>query len=172
MSFDSRTDPTALTNLPVHEGLGLFDGIGAIPRNRNLHNANIRAIGNRLAAEEAGYGKQATPETDPADVAGLTVDQMLSGILVCTPTGTVNYQPPNGTDLIAALPTTFAIDDTFDLTLINLGGAGDIITMVVETGITYVGSVTVDDAGADINSSGTFRFRYTAANTFIAYRVA
>ncbi|MGI9332526.1 MAG: hypothetical protein ACR2RL_05150, partial [Gammaproteobacteria bacterium] len=114
---------------------------------------------------------QATPQT-ATDTATLTAAQMTSGILVSTPTAAATYTTLTGTLLEAEMPPSLANDDTFDLTIINLGGAGDIITLAGGTGVSIVGSADVDDAGADITSSGTFRFRRSAANTFIAYRVA
>ena len=82
------------------------------------------------------------------------------------------YTTLTGTQIEAEMPPALATNDTFDLTIINLGGAGDIITLAGGTGVTIVGSATVDDAGADITSSGTYRFRRSASNTFIAYRVS
>jgi hypothetical protein len=122
-----------------------------------------------LRAKVLGY--QGTPET-ATDNASLTDAQMLSGILVGTPTAAAAYTVRTGTQIEAALGGTLATGDYFDLTVINLGGAGDIITMTVADGVTFVGSVTIDDPGADINSSGTFRFVRGAANTFVGYRVA
>ena len=117
------------------------------------------------------YGSQAAPQT-ATGTAVLTAAQMTGGILVGTPAATANYTTLTGTLLEAALSSTIATDDTFDLCIINLGVAGDIITLVGGTGVTVVGSATVDDAGTDINSSGVFRFRRSAANTFIAYRIS
>ena len=114
---------------------------------------------------------QATPETATA-TATLTAAQMLSGVLVCTPAAVATYTTLTGTLLEAALSSKIANDDTFDLIIINLGAAGDVITLAGGTDVTIVGSVTVDDPGADINSSGIFRFRRSAANTFVAYRIA
>lgn len=114
---------------------------------------------------------QAAPTTATGTVT-LTAAQMLGGIIEATPTATATYTTLTGTLLEAALPSGIANDDSFELTIINLGGAGFIITMAGGTGVTFVGSVLIDDAGVDITSSGTFRFRRTAANTFIAYRIA
>jgi len=114
---------------------------------------------------------QAAPQT-ATNTATLTSTQMLGGILVGTPTAAATYTTLTGTLLEAALSETIATNDTFDLVIINLGGAGDIITLAGGSGVSIVGSATVDDAGADINSSGLFRFRRSAANTFIAYRIA
>lgn len=117
-----------------------------------------------------GY-QDITPET-ATDTASLTDAQILAGILVCTPTGAATYTMRTGTEIETAIGGTLASGDSFDLSIINLGGAGDIITMAVAAGVTFVGSLTVDDAGADINSSGVFRFVRGAANVFVGYRVA
>lgn len=117
------------------------------------------------------HNLQAAPPTATAS-ATLTAVQMLGGILEATPTAAVTYTTITGTLLEAALPSGIANDDSFELTIINLGGVGNIITLAGGTGVTIVGSATVDDAGADITSSGTFRFRRSATNTFIAYRIA
>ncbi len=105
----------------------------------------------------------------------MTEAELLGGIHVKTPSAAQNLQVPNGTEISAALVAAglvVAIGDSFDFTLINLGGAGDIVTLTVDTGVTFVGSVIVDDAGVDITSSGTFRFRNTAANVWVGHRIA
>ena len=121
-----------------------------------------------LRAKMLGY--QGTPET-ATDNASLTDAQMLSGILVGTPTAAAAYTVRTGTQLETALGGTLATGDFVDLTVINLGGAGDIITMTAASGITFVGSEEIDDDGADVVSSGTFRFVRGAANVFVAYRI-
>jgi len=110
--------------------------------------------------------------TTATGTATLTDLQMLGGILEATPAATATYTTRTGTQIEAALSGGHTTNDSFDLTIINLGGAGDIITLAGGTDVTIVGSTTVDDSGADITSSGTFRFRKSAANTFIAYRIA
>jgi len=121
-----------------------------------------------LRAKVLGY--QGTPETAIGD-ASLTDAQMLGGILVGTPIAAAAYTVRTGTQIEAALGGTLATGDSFDLTVINLGGAGDIITMTAAAGVTFVGSEEIDDDGADIVSSGTFRFVRGAANTFVGYRI-
>ncbi|OGT57517.1 MAG: hypothetical protein A3E01_08235 [Gammaproteobacteria bacterium RIFCSPHIGHO2_12_FULL_63_22] len=116
------------------------------------------------------FTPQAAPET-AADTAGLTDAQMLTGILAATPTAAAAYTVRTGTQLEAALLAAgFQVEngDSFDLTIINLGGAGDDITLTAAAGITIVGNAVVTVA---VPSQGTFRFRRTAANTFVAYRV-
>ena len=123
------------------------------------------------------FTPQAAPET-AADTASLTDAQMLSGILEATPTAAAAYTVRTGTQLEAALLAAgFQVQngDCFELVIINLGGTGDDITMTAATGITFVGEVVLRpgaDAGTEHGGQGTWRFRRTAANTFIAYRVA
>ncbi len=116
-------------------------------------------------------GYVGTPET-ATNTASLTDAQILGGILVGTPTSAANYTLRTGAQIETALGGTLATGDYFDLTVINLGGAGDIITMVQgASGCTIVGSEEIDDEGADITPSGTFRFVRGASNTFVAYRI-
>lgn len=102
----------------------------------------------------------------------MTEAELLGGIHVKTPVAAQDFQVPTGAEISAAVGADLEVDDSFDFTLINLGGTGDIVTLTVDTGVTLVGSATVDDPGTDVNSSGTFRFHNTAADTWVAYRVA
>ena len=122
-----------------------------------------------IRAKMLGY-QDSTPET-MADTAAMTDAGMLAGILVGTPTAAAAYTVRTGTQIEAALGGTLADGDSFDLTVVNLGGGGDIITMTAAAGVTFVGAEEIDDDGADITSSGTFRFVRGAANTFVAYRI-
>lgn len=105
----------------------------------------------------------------------MTEAQLLGGIHVKTPTAAQEFQVPTGAEISAAVIASglrLEIGDSFDFTLINLGSATDIVTLTVAAGVTFVGSVTVDDPAADVNSSGTFRFQNTAANVWVAHRVS
>jgi len=130
---------------------------------------NLEAI--RGDAAERRGGVLTTPPTATGTTT-LTAAQMTGGVLVATPAAIATYTTLTGTLLEAALHDDIDDDDTFDLCIINLGGAGDIITLAGGTDVSIIGSATVDDAGADINSSGVFRFRRTTDNTFVAYRIA
>jgi hypothetical protein len=114
--------------------------------------------------------KQGTPAT-ATDTATLTVAQVLAGIILATPTAAANYTLPTGADLEAAMPTDIATGDSFDLTIINLGGSGDDITILTGVGITVTGggSVVVTVAAP---AQGTFTFRRTGSGTFQMYRRA
>lgn len=148
---------------------GLFGAKGqvAAPPYTNGAYANNQTHFQRVL----GWKYQDTPQT-ATNTATLTAAQMIGGVLVATPASASTYTTPTGTLLEAALPEGIAVNDCFDLIIINLGGIGDIITLAGGTGVSIVGSATVDDAGADVNSSGIFRFRRTDTNTFVAYRIS
>ncbi len=118
-----------------------------------------------------------TPETATA-TATLTDAQMLTGILVATPTAAAAYTMRTGTQLDAALVAlgyVLRVNDAFDLTIINSGGTGDDITLTASTGITIVGDPVVGpvaDVATEQAGQGTFRLRRTAANTWVAYRIS
>lgn len=118
--------------------------------------------------------KTGTPAT-AADTASLTDAQMVAGILVATPTAAAAYTVRTGTQLKAALPTDLAAGDTFNLTIINLGGTGDDITLTAATDITIVGDPVVGpvaDVATEQAATGVFAFRFVSGTTFVAYRVA
>lgn len=120
------------------------------------------------------FVKMGTPAT-ATDTASLSDAQMTAGVLVATPTAAAAYTVRTGTQLLAALPTDIAAGDAFDLTIINLGGAGDDITLTEATDITIVGDAvvrSVADSGTEQAGQGTFRFRYTGTTVFVAYRVS
>ena len=118
--------------------------------------------------------KQPAPQT-ATNSATLTAAQILGGILAGTPTGAAAYTVPTGTDLKAALPTDLAADDSFDVSIINLGATTDAITVTANTDITVVGDMVVG-AKADVAtvelSSGIFRFRFVSGTTFVCYRIS
>lgn len=118
--------------------------------------------------------KQGAP-TAKTVTAAITAAELLAGIITTTgATGPSEHQLPTGTLLAAAIPD-IAVGDSFDFTVINTGtGASDDATLTVNTGVTIVGNATVGaltDATI-LSGSGLFRARYTAANTFVVYRLA
>jgi hypothetical protein len=82
-----------------------------------------------------------------------------------------NQQFPNGTALQNALPSSFAVNDSIDLIVINLGGASETATMTVNTDVTIVGNAVVGVASSSVAGSGRFRLRKTADHVFVAYRI-
>ena len=120
------------------------------------------------------FFKTATPQT-ATDTASLTDAQMIGSLLVSTPTSAAAYTVRTGTQLLAALPAEIAADDSFDLTIINLGGTGDDITLTAATDITIVGDPVVGptaDVATEQAGQGTFRIRYVTGVTFVAYRIS
>ena len=106
--------------------------------------------------------------------ATLTVAQVLNGLLVATPAAAVNYTLPTGALLDAG--ATLGIGDSLDWSIINLAtDVTYIITVVAGTGHTVVGAMAVaanaTATGVIHGSSGRFKTRKTAADTFVTYRV-
>ena len=125
----------------------------------------------------AGIDTQAVPQV-ATGTATLTGDQMLGGLLVATPTSAAAYTVLTGALLAAAklaVSPKLSVGDTITLVIINLGGTGDDITLTAASGITIVGDPVVGpiaDVATEQMSNGTFLFRYSAADTFVAYRIA
>ena len=109
------------------------------------------------------------PQPAPADIADggsmvVTAAQLLTSIITATPTAGRNIQLPTGAALDAA--TEWAIDDSFDFSVITL--AAFALTLTVNTGVTIVGGAAT---GAGAGAAARFRIRKTAANTFVVYRI-
>jgi len=106
---------------------------------------------------------------DPASMtttATMTVAQLLSGILVADPsTSAASYTLPT----VAALNVVLGnakVNSTFVLDLINLGTSSGIVTLLVGTGWTLVGDVTIP-----ITSGVRLISRKTGAETYTMYIV-
>ena len=117
----------------------------------------------------SGVAYQGAPVARNAAIQ-LTAADVLGGLITNThATGaTVALDLPNGVDVDDG--TSLGIDESFDWYVINLsGGAGDTVTVQVGVATTHtiVGSGIVA-----ISSSGHFRTRKTAADTFVTYRVS
>lgn len=127
-------------------------------------NGNLLVNGRSVpSSDDTGALKRVTPAPAAVNVtATLTTAQTLGGIITSTTAAAVAGTVPLGTDLDAA--AGLAIDEGFDLTIIATGA--NAFTLTANTGITIVGTAAVATA-----TSGTFRFRKTAANTFVAYRL-
>lgn len=118
--------------------------------------------------------RQAAPAT-ATDTATLTAAQLLSGIVLSTPTAAAAYTMPLATDVDTAIPDS-AANDAFDFTVVNLAtnGAFD-ITMTTNTGwtITGGGNMVVESNDADrAQSSARFRARKTGTGAWSLYRIA
>jgi len=141
---------TNATNVTIQAGAsGVLYSVGAAPQ-----------IGN-----DGNWQNQPAPANiaDGASMA-MTAAELLTSIITATPTTGRNIQLPTAATLEAA--TVFAIDDSFDFSLITL--AAFALTITVNTGVTIVGGAAT---GAASGSAARFRLRKTAANTFIVYRI-
>lgn len=104
---------------------------------------------------------QATPVA--VDVTGAVSAIAMLGGIVTSAAATVAGTIPTGTVMDAS--SEFAINDSFDWSVIKVG-AND-FTVTAATGHTIVGVAVVTTA-----TSALFRTRKTAANTFVTYRLA
>jgi hypothetical protein len=93
----------------------------------------------------------------------LTAALIQGGIVTSTTASAVTATLDTGSTMDAAL--TMAVDDSFDWSVINTGGS-NAFTVTAATGHTIVGAAAVA-----ASTSGRFRTRKTAANTFVTYRI-
>lgn len=121
-------------------------------------------------------GTQVTPIAKTVAVT-LTAAEITTGLVTGTHTAgaTQAYTLPTGTLLDAS--TSFAVDEYFDWTVINLSAAAaDTITITAGADHTVVGTMIVQSAHATTGllygNAARFRTRKTAANTFVTYRLA
>ena len=120
-------------------------------------------------APQIGNGGNWQIQPAPANIADgasmvMTAAELLTSIVTATPTASRNIQLPTAADLEAS--TVFAINDSFDFSVITL--AAFALTITVNTGVTIVGGAAT---GAGSGSAARYRIRKTAANTFIVYRI-
>ena len=127
-------------------------------------NGDLVVNGRKVPSQDDGGAlKISQPAPNAFNVTGtLTTAQLLGGIVTSTTAAAVTATVPTGTQLDAA--AGLLVDEAFDVTFIATGA--NALTLTAATGITIVGAAAVATA-----TSGTFRFRKTAANTFVAYRV-
>jgi len=116
------------------------------------------------ASITTGVAYMAQPaQTSKAAAATLTIAELLTGIIQYT--GAVaTLTLPTGTAIEGGLPATFPTDMSFDVSFINTGAA---LLTIGANGNTTVGTMTVATL-----TSGLFRFRKTAANTYTVYRIS
>ena len=97
----------------------------------------------------------------------LTIANLLTQIITSTSAVAVALTLPTGTLSDAGVSGgTSAVNTSFDWSIINTGSAVGDVTLVAGTAHTIVGSVTVA-----VGTTGSFRSRKTATNTFVTYRV-
>lgn len=114
---------------------------------------------------------QSTPAAKTTS-ATLTATELLSGIITVTNSSASAQQAPTGTAIQNALPADFSADDSFDVSIINLGSSTGIATLTVNTDVTIVGNAAVPIPATGVQSSCIFRFRKTGDHVFVAYRVS
>lgn len=93
----------------------------------------------------------------------VTAASILGGIVTSTTAAAVAGTIPTGTVMDAA--SQFAVNDSIDWSVINTGG--NTFTVTAATDHTIVGAGAVATA-----TSGHFRTRKTASNTFVTYRMS
>jgi hypothetical protein len=123
-------------------------------------------INGRTIPSQNDTGALKVIQTTPNAVnttATLTAAQLLAGIITSTTAAAVTGTLPTGTLLDAA--DNLAVDDAFEWAVIATGA--NAFTIAAGTDHTIVGSAVVATA-----TSGRFRSRKTAANTFVTYRLA
>lgn len=100
------------------------------------------------------------------NVAGtLTAAMIAAGLVTSTTAAAVGATLDTGTIMDAALE--MEIGESFDWSAINTGGANAFTVTAAAAGHTVVGAGAVA-----ASTSGSFRTRKTAANTFVTYRLA
>ena len=106
--------------------------------------------------------------------ATLTAAELLALMITVTQgSGAPSAQQlPTGTAIQAALPGDFAVGDSFDFSVINLGGASEVASITVNTDVTIVGNAAIPVPATGVQSSGLFRARKTADHVFVVYRIA
>lgn len=108
------------------------------------------------------YGYQTTPGTLNA-TGTLTVALVTGGIVTSSTAAAVTATLDTGALFDAGID--IAVDDSFEWVAINTGGT-NAFTVTASTGHTIVGAGAVA-----LSSSGRFRTRKTAADTFVTYRI-
>lgn len=102
--------------------------------------------------------------------ATLTIAQLLTYIIVSTPTAAINLTLPTGSLSDTGIQGAGQVspnNTSFDWSIINTSStSGATITLLPGTAHTIVGSATIA-----IGTSARFRTRKTATNTFVTYRI-
>jgi len=119
-----------------------------------------------ISFSNGNFGPQGDPGVLNA-TGTLTAAMMLAGIVTSTTAAAVTATPDTGALIDGS--SLFAVNDSFDFSVINTGGTNAFTISVGGgvAGITLVGNMAVA-----ASSAGAFRVRKTAANTFTIYRIA
>jgi hypothetical protein len=108
--------------------------------------------------------KNQPAQTSKAAAATLTIAELLTGIIQYTG-ALATLTMPTGTLIEGGVPATFPVDMSFDFSVINTGSGT--ATLGTAAGLTLTGSMAVTAA-----TSGMFRVRKTATNTYTVYRIS
>lgn len=112
------------------------------------------------------FQKATATATAGADTLKLTAAQVLSGLIVSTPTEAQAMTFPDAADLIAALPNA-GIGANFDLIIRNTAGGSYAITATAGTGNTLIGGA----ATIAQNKAAVYRVIQTAADAVTYIRI-
>jgi hypothetical protein len=127
-----------------------------------------------ITSKGAVFGTQGAPATATVS-ATLTAANLAAGIITVTQGagGASAQQLPLATAMDTLLPASVA-NTFFDFFVINLGAAGEVVTITTNTGWTLVGDVIIDikTASGATPSSAHFRARKTATGAWTLYRLA
>lgn len=126
------------------------------------------SVAGNLSVAGLQIGTQAAPVAKTTSGTLTAADLLARMITVAQGAGANSNQAlPTGTAMQTALPATFGVNSAFDFSVVNTGAASETATLTANTGFTIVGGAVVQPS-----ASATFRVRKTAANTFVAYRIA
>ncbi len=127
-----------------------------------------------ITAKGPVFGTQGAPATATVS-ATLTAANLAAGIITVTQGGGAgsSQQLPLATAMDTLLPASVA-NTFFDFYVINLGAAGEVVTITTNTGWTLVGDAIIDihTASGATPSSAHFRARKTATGAWTLYRVS
>jgi hypothetical protein len=165
--------PTSMT--PEYVGQWVFD-----TTNLQWYVAVSTTLNGWAAFGSPGGGifkTQAAPAAKTTS-ATLTAAELLTGMITGNQgaAGTATYTLPLGADIetaLLAINPGLKVNDAVDFSVINIStNAAETVTIAANTGVTVVGDVTLAAVAVGDQSSGMFRLRRTAANTYVCYRVA
>jgi hypothetical protein len=149
-----------------------------IPGPRLIDGSDLNKLVDILNADVTGLrvGFQATPVA--MTVSALMTSAALIGGLITGAQGAgaaAAYQLPTVAALVAALPSDFANNQTFNFVISNIStNALEIITVTTNTGWTLVGNMVIpaNAAPGTPGSVASFRVRRVSATAFTLYRIS
>lgn len=110
---------------------------------------------------------QGAPDAQSGTSFTITAARMLGKLITSTNAAAVTATVDTGTAMDTAITSIVGTDAAFDWSIINLGSASGACTVTAASGHTLVGNMVVA-----ISTTGRFRTRRTAANTWITYRLS